>query len=199
MLHNIKRVASVLVLVLISQFTFAATSPITMLQGVANGMISGLKKNQSRLKNNPNIARKLVKRYLVPKVDLTRMSSSVVGRPWRGASASQRKLFENKFLSVLVSTYSSAISSYDGDVVRFYPIRGGYAKKQSLQVRSLIQRRNGQNISVDYYVARAGNQWKVYDFTIENVSIVQSYRSQYADTLAQGGIKLLLQRMSRRS
>jgi phospholipid transport system substrate-binding protein len=64
-----------------------------------------------------------------------------------------------------------------------------------LTVRSVIIRRSGQRIKVDYNVVRSGDSWKVYDFSIENVSMVQSYRSQFSDVLAQQGMSGLLQRL----
>ena len=67
--------------------------------------------------------------------------------------------------------------------------------EESLVVKSLILRRNGQKISVVYNLERQGDSWLIYDFSIENVSMVQSYRSQFANVLEQGGVKLLIQRL----
>ena len=64
-----------------------------------------------------------------------------------------------------------------------------------MTVRSMIIRHTGQKIGVDYNVVRSGDSWKVYDFSIENVSMVQSYRSQFSDVLPQQGMAGLLQRL----
>ncbi|MDF1653695.1 MAG: ABC transporter substrate-binding protein [Coxiellaceae bacterium] len=193
-----KKLTVALLLLLSFNLSFAVSSPITMLQGMANNMIAGLKKNKGRLKSNPNIVRQLVKRNLVPYADVNVMAASAVGPDWRKASGAQRGQFKNLFTNVVISTYSTALSSYDGDVVRFYPMRGGYQSKRTVTVRSLIVRRNGQKIPVTYNLVRRGNTWRIYDFSIENVSMVRSYRSQFSSVLNQGGLKMLNSRLRSR-
>ncbi len=175
--------------------SYAVMSPVKMLSRLSNNMITGLKKNRSKLSSNPRVVSKLVRKYLLPKVDVERLSSYVVGRSWRSASANQRGQFKKRFIGLVIGTYSSALQSYDGDVVHFYPLRVNYFKKRSLVVRSVISRKSGQTISVDYYVVRSGNSWKIYDFTIENVSMAASYRAQFQGIVSQGGMPLLLSRL----
>src|SRR3989338_10154662 len=162
-------------------------SPSTQLQQVANRMITQLESNKSKL-NNMNVIRRIVNQVLLPHVDLDRMSASVVGRYWQTASAAQRSVFKKEFSYLVTTTYASALTSYDGDKVNFRPIRGSYTNRQTVRASSEIVRKNGQRIPISYDVVRHGNQWKVYDFSIENVSMVQSYRAQFADVLAQGGM-----------
>jgi phospholipid transport system substrate-binding protein len=45
---------------------------------------------------------------------------------------------------------------------------------------------------VDYRLRKQDNQWKVIDFTIEDVSLVTNFRSQFQDTMSNGGIDQLL-------
>jgi len=180
---------------IISPFAFAAVgSPATQLQTVANNMISQLESNKSQL-NNFSVIRRIVNQVLIPHVDVDRMSSAVVGRYWRAATPAQRSQFEKEFSYLVTTTYASALSSYDGDVVRFQPLRGNYETAQTTTVNSVVVRKSGQRIEISYDVARHDDQWKVYDFSIEHVSMVQSYRSQFQDVLAQGGMQALLTRM----
>jgi phospholipid transport system substrate-binding protein len=198
MMKTLRKIGLLVALLFVAQVTWAVSSPVSLLQGVANNLTRGLQKNQSQLKSNPAIVRNLVKKYLVPHVAVSYMSGSVVGRDWRSATTAQRTQFKHRFTHLVISTYSEVLQSYNGDVVKFYPIRGGFANKQALEVRSVIQRSNGQNIAVNYYVMRVKNTWEIYDFAIEGVSMVQNYHAQFAGTLAQGGLKLLLSRMASR-
>ena len=97
----------------------------------------------------------------------------------------------------MISTYSATLASYDGDRVQFYPERGnGNAAGQTIvTIDSVIIRRNGQRIPISYNLNKNGGQWKIYDFSIEGISLVQSYRSQFAETLTQGGMPALLKRL----
>jgi phospholipid transport system substrate-binding protein len=62
----------------------------------------------------------------------------------------------------------------------------------------MIVRSNGQNIPLNYRLINSGGQWKVYDFTVEGVSIVQSYSAQFSDDLQRGGLPALLTKMQQR-
>lgn len=178
-----------------SQYSIAGVvSPVTQLQGIANRMVQSLERNKSRL-SNMSVIRRIVNRNLLPNVDLNRMSASVVGRYWRGASGSQRAAFKKEFAYLVTTTYAAALSSYDNDRVRFYPLRVNYQNRRTVNVRSLIVRSNGQRIPVNYDLVRQGSRWKVYDFSIENVSMVQSYRSQFAGVLSSRGFPGLLQQL----
>ena len=177
---------------------FAQQSPVKFMEGISTKIVHVLKKKQSKLKTHPHIVPGLVKKYLVPNVDLTRMSGSVVGRKyWTSATAQQKKQFIGEFAKLVITTYSSALASFDNDIIRFRPYRGNYKKRRAVQVNSVIIRQTGQRIPVSYNLEKANGSWEIYDFTIENVSMLQSYRSQFASTLAQGGLPRLLKRLKR--
>jgi len=174
----------------------AAPSPLPMMKKIAQNMISALKRNKNRLSGNAVLVRKIVNRVLIPHVDIYAMAGRVVGRnDWLKASSAQREQFANIFKNRVISTYASALSSYDRDRVLFYPLR----KKPSkyAQVRSIIVRRSGQKIPVSYNLRYQNNRWKIVDLSVENVSIVNNYKAQYADTLRQGGLKKLISKMRR--
>lgn len=190
-----KKFLVALLLLVVAPFCFAGVvSPVVQLQKVANTMIAKLENNKSRL-HNMGVIRGIVNQVLLPNVDLNRMSSSVVGRNWRAASASQRAQFKKEFAYLVTTTYASALSSYNHDRVDFQPVRGSYEARQTMQVNSVIVRKNGQRILISYDVLRSGSQWKVYDFSIDHVSMVQSYRSQFAGVLSNGGMPALLARL----
>ena len=179
---------------MLSPVCFAVVSPTAQFQGVANRMISQLENHKTQL-HNMSIIRSIVNQVLLPHVDLNRMAASVVGRYWRTATAAQQSQFEKEFSYTVTTTYASALSSYDGDKVNFYPLRESYASLQTVRVNSVIIRKSGQRIPITYDLVRHGDSWKVYDFSIEHVSMVQSYRSQFSSVLAEGGMTALLSRL----
>ena len=194
--HFFKSTAIILFLWILSPLCFAIISPATQLQQIANRMITQLESNKSQL-HHMSVIRRIVNQVLLPTVDVDRMAASVVGRNWRAATDAQRSQFKKEFSYLVTTTYAAALSSYDDDQVKFHPIRGDFASRQTMRVSSIIIRKNGQRIPISYDVVRAGDQWKVYDFSIEHVSIVQSYRSQFAGVLANGGMPALLTRLAR--
>jgi phospholipid transport system substrate-binding protein len=190
-----KKLLIAFLLLIVTPFCFAAVeSPATQLQQAADQMIAKLESNKSQL-HSMHFIRGVVNQVLLPNVDLDRMASSVVGRDWRSATDAQRQQFKKEFSYLVTTTYASALSSYDHDKVSFQPIRGDIASQQTLRVNSMIVRKNGQRIPITYDVSRYGDSWKVYDFSIEHVSMVQSYRSQFSGVLANGGMPALLTRL----
>lgn len=169
-----------------------ADSPTVELQGIANRMIQSLEANKSRL-NDRGVIRGIVNRNLLPYVDLDRMSEAVVKKYWRTATPGQRAEFKKQFASLVTSTYASALASYNKDVVKFFPVNN--PNGTFVKVRSVIIRSTGQRIPVSYEVIRSGSEWKVFDFSIENVSMVQSYSAQFAGVLSSSGMNGLLQKL----
>lgn len=196
---NKKRwIVGVMCLLWLSPLAMAIQSPVVFLNGLSQQMLVKLQHHKSRLSgaSGKRIIYQIVNQVLMPHMSSNRMSAAVVGRNnWLKASRAQRATFIKEFKQLVISTYGAALTSYDNDRVRYYPLRGGYASKQYLRVNSVIIRRSGQKIPVSYNLLRAGNRWQIYDFSVENVSMVQSYRSSFASYLSKGGMNGLIKRL----
>jgi phospholipid transport system substrate-binding protein len=165
---------------------------------VANQVVSELQKNKSQLKDNPNISYSIIKKYLIPKVDVYGMSRSVLGRDaWKKATLAQKKNFARGFVKLVIRTYASALSDYSDEKVTFYPLRGGYEGKRFLRVNSAITRSSGKPIPLSYSLVHKKAGWRVYDMTVEGVSLLQSFKSQFRAELARGDIDDLIEKLKR--
>lgn len=174
-------------------------APLAMLQNTSQQMLDALKQNKVSMKSNSRVIYNIVDRILLPHVDLDTMSRSVVGRTyWNQATPAQQAQFKKLFTHQVVQTYSSALQSYNNEQVKFSPIRAYDPSAGRVQVQSTIIRGNGQTIPVSYRLLNVGGTWKVYDFSVEGVSLVQSYQAQFADALSQGGMANLLTKMQQR-
>lgn len=192
--YPLKQIAKCIIascVLLISTCIYAASSPVTMLQSVSDRMLSELSGMSNR---NDQALYSLVRRVLLPHVDLNRMSQMVVGKYWADATPAERSQFANEFTHFVTRTYSGALSSYSNEKVRFFPIRGGVSSDR-VQVNSSIDQTNGSSVSVSYRLVLSGGAWRVYDFSVEGVSIVENYRSQFADVLRTSGLSGLIQRL----
>ena len=177
---------------------FALKSPVTQLRSVATNILSALSRNSAGLRGSSRtkIVHKIINRYLVPAISINRMAASVLGRNvWARSSRSQKNAFIKQFKVLVINTYASAFASYNRDKIMFYPLRESYTKKQYLRVNSIILRRSGQKIPISYNVIRQGSKWYIYDFSIENVSMVRSYKSQFASILSSGGVSALVKKL----
>lgn len=188
---------ALLVGLLISVVAFAVDpAPVTMLKESTVQMLAFLKANQGTLKSHPQALESEVRRLVVPKFDLTTMAQSVVGRRhWMEASPAQQQAFIREFTDLVISVYAAPLTDYNGDRVQFFPLRGAIGGQSRIVVQTAILRPTGQRIQVNYSLKSTGNGWKIYDFSIEGISMIASYRSQFADVLENKGMSGLLGQM----
>ena len=175
----------------------AAQSPVSMLNRTVQQVITALKHNHARLKTNPRVVYNIINRYLLPQVDVQRMSRSVVGYAvWKQATAAQRTRFTKEFTRLVIRTYASALADFTNETVKFDTrIRWGSGQK-SADVSSVIVRQSGRNIGLDYSVVLISGRWKIYDIRIEGVSLLESFRAQFASELSQGSFDQLIAKLA---
>lgn len=184
---------SLLMLLCLTKAMAANSDPLAMLQETSNQMIETLKQNKTTIKTNPQYVENLARQILIPNVDVATMSKLALGRDaWTKATQAQREQFTQQFVTLLIRTYSTALASYTNQSIQFMPIRGGVQGKTRVQVYSKIIQPGGPAIPVNYSLILRGNAWKVYDMSVDGVSLVQSFKSQFASEIAQGGINGLL-------
>ena len=175
------------VLTLTTVFAAQTPDPMVMLKNTTNSLLASLKTNRVKLKANPNYVYQIVDKILLPKVNVDVMSMSVLGRnAWAKATKAQQADFTKTFTTTVVKTYASALNAFTDETIKFSPIRGGYQGRQVLQVNSEVLRPDGPSVPVSYSMILQGPHWKVYDLNVEGISLLQSFRSQFASQLAQG-------------
>ncbi|MDX1902447.1 MAG: ABC transporter substrate-binding protein [Gammaproteobacteria bacterium] len=172
----------------------ASQDPTAMLRSIADQMIAKLKQNQVTLKKNPGLVYSFANKIIVPHADLDAMSKRVLPpKTWNSSTPAQRSLFKKEFTTTLIRTYASAIAQYTDQTVQFSPVRGGYSGKTMVNVNSQIKPSDGSPINVTYKLISAGGNWRLIDLTVEGVSMLESFRSQFADQLSHSDINGLIQ------
>lgn len=173
-----------------------AAEPVQMLQTTADQIIAALKAHKADLKSNPKVSYRIVNQYLVPLVDQDTMAQAVVGRnAWQSATSSQRVAFIEQFRKLVVRTYAAAIAEFTDETVKFLPYRGDTSHTPIINIKSKIIRSNAPSISVNYTLAARGTSWKVIDFSVDGVSMVQSFKSQFQPQLSSEGLAGLITRL----
>jgi len=116
-------------------------------------------------------------------------------RIWNSATSAQRAQFQKEFTRLVIRTYASALTSYQDQEVHFFPVR--VRSGNTVEVRSEITSSSSSPISVTYRLLNNGGQWKLYDMSVEGVSLISSFRSQFAEILSNGNMDTLLKRLSK--
>lgn len=181
----------------LTQVICAQSSPVPMLEKSANGIIATLKENKANLKKNPSIIYKAVETNLLPQVDVIGMSRSVLGRQaWAKATPAERDQFSRAFTQLVIRTYAAPLTKYSDETVQFLPLRGSL-NSRFVRINSVIVRSEGQNIPLTYSLVSKDGQWKIYDLSVEGVSLLQSFRSQFAQALQNSSITDVIKTMQR--
>nr|VFK41568.1 MAG: phospholipid transport system substrate-binding protein [Candidatus Kentron sp. SD]VFK47628.1 MAG: phospholipid transport system substrate-binding protein [Candidatus Kentron sp. SD]VFK77711.1 MAG: phospholipid transport system substrate-binding protein [Candidatus Kentron sp. SD] len=131
------------------------------------------------------------------KFDFRRMSSRVLGKNWRGATAEEKDRFIEQFKAYLVITYAGAWKEYDGQEIEYLPMKPGKSPTRT-EVRTRVQLRGKRPIEVDYRFSRARSEtWKVVDVLVAGVSLVLTHRSSFQADIDRMGISGLIEKLKR--
>lgn len=142
----------------------------------------------------------LVDSRIMPNVNFQRMTASATGPAWRKASPEQQKRLQDEFKTLLVRTYSGALSQVSDQSVVLKPMRAAPEDKEVV-VRSEIRGR-GDPVQLDYRLERTpgeGAGWKIYDINVLGVWMVETYRSQFAQEINAKGIDGLIASLAERN
>jgi phospholipid transport system substrate-binding protein len=136
----------------------------------------------------------LAEQKIVPHIDFAEATRLAVGKSWRAATPAQQETLVREFRTLLVRTYAAALEGYRDEVVKRAPTRLS-ADGTEARVRNLFLRSGTPAVTIDYYMKKATDGWKVYDITVEAVSLVQTYRESFAEEVVRGGIDGLIARL----
>jgi len=137
----------------------------------------------------------LIERRIVPVFDFQRMTRIAVARNWRLASPQQQAELVAQFRTLLVRTYSYALSGYQDQEITYRPLRVAEGDTEVL-VRSIVRRPGAPSVSIDYEMAEGIAGWQVYDVKVEGVSLVLNYRESFAGVVSAGGIDALIKALA---
>ena len=146
--------------------------------------------------NIPRIV-ELVQKKIVPYSDMRRTTAMAMGPNWKKATPQQQDQLVSEFQTLLIRTYSGALSQLRDQTVRFKPLRAS-PDDQDVIVRTTVIGR-GDPVPLDYRLEKTPNGWKVYDMNIMGVWLVEAYRNQFTNQINQNGIDGLIKFLKERN
>lgn len=197
------------ILLFFSAGTFAEPTPADakkMIEDTTNEVVAALTEQREVLKANPKQVYKIVDSLVLPRFDFARMSKFVLGTHWNAATPDQQKRFTEAFRDLLVRTYSTALVEAAGVnlKVNYLPVQDGGARGVTL--RTEVAQGSAKPIIVEYamYVPDVKWQkewniqtegWKVYNVTVEGVSLVTNYRTEFGNDIEKIGMDGLIKKV----
>jgi len=133
----------------------------------------------------------LVEEKVLPHFDFETMTRIAMGRNWRQATPEQKKRLVVEFKTLLVRTYSSAISNYQDQKFEFRPLRAA-PDATDLTVNVRVIQPGREAVAIDYDMENTPNGWKCYNVYVAGVSLVANYRTEFDTEVRKGGVDGLL-------
>lgn len=140
--------------------------------------------------------RSLVDGKVMPHVNFQRMTGMAVGPQWRSATPEQQKRMLEEFKTLMINTYSGALTQVKDQTVQVKPMRA--ATGDDVVVRTEV-RGKGEPIQLDYRLEKAGDGWKIYDVNVGGFWLVEAYKGQFAKDLSAGGLDALITRLAEKN
>lgn len=172
--------------------------PQELMEQVSQDMLRELDANRATLAKDRSQLRALVDKYLLPHFDSDYAARLVLGQYWRTATESQRKRFIAAFYGTLMADYGDALVEFTSDRLRFLPFKGDPAA-DTATVRSEVKRDTGQMVPVNYSLRRTPQGWKAWDVTIEGISYVRNFRTDFGAQIEQQGLEALIESLEARN
>ena len=185
-------------MLLIALPALAAEGPEQLIKETTNQVISAIRDNAESFHEDPSGLYRLVEKVVLPHFDFAAMTNQALGRYKDKVSAEQRPTIEYEFRSLLVRTYGGALLEYNEQGIVYLPMEGRVADGK-VKVRSEIEQAGGFPIPIDYLMRRGDDGWKVYDISVDEVSLVTNYRSSFARAIKKTGVDGLIQTLQQRN
>jgi phospholipid transport system substrate-binding protein len=167
-------------------------TPDVLIKKVTEDVLSIVRQDKEIQNGNTAKAIELVEAKVLPIFDFQHMTGLAMGRDWSKATPEQKKRLSDEFKTLLVRTYSNALTSYKNQSVRYKPTKMESADTDVL-VRTEIVQPGSKPIQLDYSVEKGSAGWKVYDVVVAGVSLVTNYRDTFNQEVRANGIDGLIQ------
>lgn len=176
-------------------FAQAQEAPDALVKRVAEEALAAIRADKELQAGNPAKVKELIETKLVPYFDTTRMTALAMGRNWRAASPEQQKALSEQFKTLLIRTYSNALTNYRDNTMTYRPLRTNPGD-EDVVVRTEVTRTGQAPIPIDYSMEKTPGGWKCYDVVVAGVSLVTNYRDEFNDIVKSSGVDGLIKTLT---
>ena len=185
-------------LLMLATSAMAATGPEQLIRETSDKVMDEIKINAEQYESDPQGIYDLVSDVVLPHFDFVAMTDLALGRYKDDVNAEQRPEIVNEFRLLLVRTYSSALLEYTDQVMIYLPMEGSEAEGL-VTVRTEIEQAGGFPIPINYVLRKGDDGWKVFDISVDEVSLVTNYRSSFARAIKKNGVDGLIETLRGRN
>jgi phospholipid transport system substrate-binding protein len=129
---------------------------------------------------------------IYPRFDFTEMAKRSLGPHWARRTSEEQREFVKIFAALLGRIYTDKIESYTSQTILY---TREIEDKDYAEVDTKIVTNKREELSINYKLHSVNNEWKVYDLVIEDISVVNNYRSQFDRVIARSSYEELVRAM----
>ena len=176
----------------------AVPGPEELIKQTADRVVTEIKTNSNKYKEDIGQLYDFVDRVVLPHFDFDAMTDLALGKYENKIDAAQKPLITAEFRTLLVRTYGKALLEYNDQVIVYNPMQGSVADGEVV-VRTEIEQPGGFPIPLDYRLKLSDQGWKVYDISVDDISLVTNYRSSFARQIRKEGVDGLIKLLKERN
>ncbi len=176
----------------------AASAPEQLIRETSDKVLDEIKTNAETYKSDPGRIYDLVDTVVLPHFDFAAMTDLALGSYKDEVSAEQRPAIVKEFRQLLVRTYSSALLEYTNQELIYLPMEGSEDAGE-VTVRTEIEQQGGFPIPINYTLRNGDDGWKVFDISVDDVSLVTNYRSSFSRAIKKSGVDGLIKTLQDRN
>ena len=191
-IHNKVIAACISILFWLVATNAAAEGPTAQIKSTVDQIIKLLTDPHLSGEDKKQERRRFLRDIILPQFDFKEMSRRSLGPNWRRLTQKQQDEFVGVFTDLLEKAYLGRIESYNKE--RFIYINETIDEPYG-EVRSKIVTSKGEEFSINYRLRQTGGMWKIYDVVVEDISLVNNYRSQFDRILSKSSYDELIRRM----
>jgi phospholipid transport system substrate-binding protein len=173
----------------------ANEAPDQLVKRISSDVLNVAKNDKEIQAGNTKKVMDLVETKILPYVDFERMTALAAGRYWREATPEQKRALSTEFRTLLIYTYSGALSQVRNETIEFKPLRADPSDNE-VEVRSQVNTARGEPILLNYRVAKTPAGWKIYDINVLGAWLVETYKGTFNSEISKGGIDGLIKTLA---
>ena len=173
-------------------------TPEELVRKVTADVLDSIKSDRQLQAGDRRKTLALAEQKILPHVDFREAAQLAMGKSWSTATPAQQDQITNEFRSMLVRIYSNAIDVYRGQTMKVLPVRLPPGATE-VTVRNQYLREGRPPVAVEYAMKKTPEGWKIYDISVEGVSLVLTYRAEFESITRTSGVAGLLKRLAEKN
>jgi phospholipid transport system substrate-binding protein len=166
-----------------------ADGPTEQVRGTVDKVLTIVRSSHPTSKAQMDAQRARLVEVIYPRFDFTEMAKRSLGRHWAGRTAEQQQEFVKVFAALMGRSYGDNIESYASQNILY---TRESEDRNYAQVDTQIIAEKRPPVTINYKLHSVDNEWKVYDLVIEDISVVNNYRSQFDRVIARSSFEDLV-------